>query len=67
MSTASAILGIVPGLQVTAMVGQNLKFVKQSMKPTKKLSPKKIVKIAAFNLIGISLLKPTAQAINTLD
>ena len=67
MTTATAILGVVPGLQATALLGHNIKFVKQSMNPKKRMSPKKIVKVGVTNLVGISLMKPTASMINALD
>ena len=66
MTTAKTILGVVPGLQATALLGHNIKFVKQSMKPNKRMSPKKIVKVGVTNLVGISLMKPTASMINSL-
>ena len=66
MSTAKTVLGIVPGLQATALVMHNVKFVKESMK-SKKMHPKKMVKLGVTNLLGIGLIKPTAQMINALD
>jgi len=67
MTIATSVLGIVPGLQATALLAHNVKFAKDSMKmkPNKKLAPKKIVKMGVTNLIGISMIKPTAQMINT--
>jgi len=66
--TAKAILGVIPGLQATALVTENLKLVnnKSFLKGKSKISPKKITKVGVTNLIGISLLKPTAKMINSL-
>lgn len=62
MSTAKSILGIVPGLQATALVGENLKLVKN-----KKAKPTKFLKTGVKNLVGIGMITPTAQMINLLD
>jgi len=59
MTTTTSILGIVPGLQATALVGANLKLMK---KPT----PKKFVKTAVTNFIGIGMIGATAGMINKL-
>jgi len=57
----SQILGIIPGLQATALVSHNIpKF------DMKKTSPKMLVKTGVTTLVGIGLIKPTAQMINTL-
>ena len=63
-----AILGVVPGLQATALVGYNLKNLNFDMKPGKKgkISPKKIVKTGVGTMLGIGLIKPTASMINSL-
>ena len=70
MTTASAVLGIVPGLQATALLGHNIKFMKDSIKLTKKktvsIKPTKAIKVGVATLVGISLIKPTAQMINVL-
>ncbi len=58
------ILGIVPGLQATALVGYNVGALKGMGK--KGMSVKKITKLGVGNLIGVSLIKPTASAINNL-
>ena len=67
--TAKNILGIVPGLQATALVAYNVPK-KFPMKPKKKMALKKpaknIVKKGVTTLVGISLIKPTAQMINKL-
>lgn len=55
------ILGIVPGLQATALVGNNLK-----MFDMKKPCPKKFVKIGATNLVGIGMIGATSKMINDL-
>jgi len=56
---AKSILGIVPGLQATALVGSNLKLLK---KPTSK----NFVKIGVTNLLGIGLIGATSSEINKL-
>lgn len=68
--TAKNILGIVPGLQATALVAYNIpKFPK--MKPAKKMAMKKpaktIIKKGVVTLMGVALIKPTAQMINKLQ
>ncbi len=40
MTTAAAIVGIVPGLQATALVAENLKHIKMDLKPSKKIDIK---------------------------
>ena len=57
--TAKKILGLVPGLQATALIGKNLKLLK---KPT----PKKMLKTGIVNLVGIGLIGATAKEINKL-
>ena len=56
------ILGIVPGLQATALVGSNLKMFDMKKKP----SSKKFVKMGVTNLVGIGLIGATASEINKL-
>jgi hypothetical protein len=58
------ILGIVPGLQATALVGQNLKMF--DMKPGKKHSSKKFVKMGVTNLVGVGLITASSKMINDL-
>lgn len=65
MSTAKSIMGIIPGLQATALVGENLKLVKNT-KNYKKGSTK-FLKTGVKNLVGIGMITPTAQMINALD
>jgi len=59
MTLTSSVLGIVPGLQATALVGHNLKLLK---KPT----AKKFVKTGITNFLGIALIGATASEINKL-
>ena len=67
--TTAAILGIVPGLQATALVAKNIPDtnfgIKKGKKP-KKITTKKMVKTGVHTLVGIGLIKPTAQMINAL-
>ncbi len=66
--TTLAILGMIPGLQATALVTYNLKQINMNLKPNKKMriSPKKIIKMGVTSLVGISLMKPTAKIISGL-
>jgi len=70
MTLASNVLSVVPGLQATALVAHNLKAVpKADIKPQKNISikpVKTIVRTGVGNLVGISLIRPTASAINSL-
>jgi len=71
MTLAKSVLGIVPGLQATALVAHNVKMLPDfKMKPSKKMEIKKpikrIVKTGIGTLIGISFIKPTASLINQL-
>ena len=59
------IMGIIPGLQATALVGENLKVIK-NFGVKKSISPKKIVKLGVVNLVGVGLIKPTAKMISEL-
>jgi hypothetical protein len=58
------ILGIVPGLQATALVGHNLKMF--DMKSGKKNNSKKFVKMGVTNLVGIGMIGATSKMINDL-
>ncbi len=68
-STAKTILGIVPGLQALAVVKANipddLGFGPEKKKK-KKNGAKKMVKRATITLVGIGLMKPTAQMISAM-
>ena len=72
MTLAKSVLGIVPGLQATSIVGHNLKLVNQSykMKPSKKMGMKKpvksLVRTSVGTMVGVGLIKPTAKIINDL-
>ncbi len=72
MTLAKSVLGIVPGLQATALVGLNLKAAQQNfnMKPSKKMNMQKatknIVRAGVGTLIGVALMRPTASMINKL-
>lgn len=56
------ILGIVPGLQATALVGSNLKMFDMKKKP----SSKKFVKMGVTNLVGVGLISGTSKLINSI-
>jgi len=67
MTIVTNVLRIVPGLQATSLVAHNIpkKFpVKPSKKMALKKPVKRIVKRGVGTLIGIGLLKPTAQIIS---
>ena len=66
MTLTKSILGIVPGLQATALVGHNLKAVRGIGKRGNNLGPKKIVKLGVTNLIGTTFIGATASSINAL-
>ena len=66
MTLAGNVLGIVPGLQATALVAHNLKLIKTPKKITPKKQIKKFVQVGVGNIVGIGLMKPTASMINTL-
>jgi len=69
MSTAKTILGIVPGLQATSLVAYNMPNFKMKLK--KKMGMKKpvrnIIKRGVGTMIGIGMIKPTAEMINAMD
>jgi len=69
MSTAKAIVGIVPGLQATALVGANLKSLNYYLTPRKgkKKNTKKIVRTGLGNLMAIPLIGASASMINKLN
>ncbi|HEC40003.1 hypothetical protein LCGC14_0509380 [marine sediment metagenome] len=54
---ASAIIGTVPTFQALALVGENVKVFKKK----KKLKSKDFIKLGAKNIIGVNLIKLTAQ------
>ncbi len=69
MSTASSIVGIVPGLQATALVGYNLgemEFGLNQRKRRKKNHIKRITRMGITNLMAIPLIKVTAQQVNLI-
>ena len=71
MSLEKSVLGIVPGLQATALVGHNLKSIPNfNMKKGSrgmKGSAKGMVKLGITNMVGIGMIKPTASMINDLS
>lgn len=70
MSTAKSILGIVPGLQATALVGENLKLFKPAKKTKlkgKKMPKNDFMKTGVKNIVGIGLIGASSSMINTLD
>ena len=78
MSTTNSILGIVPGLQATALVGANLESLDFVLEPKKRRGSskrrtkkpnhiKRIVKIGVTNLIAIPLIGASASMINQIS
>jgi len=60
-----AILGIVPGLMSTALVGENLKLFDIGKKG-KSISSKKLMKVGVTNMVGIGIIGSTSSMINKL-
>jgi len=68
MDTKRSILGIVPGLQATALVGENLKLFNAKTKLKSKKMPKdEFIKTGVKNFIGIGMIGATSKMINDLD
>ena len=66
MTTTTSILGIVPGLQATALVGANLGAVKNFGTKKSKFGIKKMTKLGITNIVGVGLIGATASSINSL-
>jgi hypothetical protein len=64
---AKNILKVAPGLQATALVGENLKAVKNFKGKPMKTGLKKITNLGVKNLVGIGLIKPTSKIINEMS
>lgn len=62
MSITHSILGIVPGLQATAVVGRGLALVPKKFGGRVK-SPKKMITGFTDIIIGTTLIKPTASIV----
>lgn len=69
MTLARSVLGIVPGLQATALVAHNIPK-DFGMKPSRGLGMKKpikrIVRTGVGTIIGVGLIRPTASMINLI-
>jgi len=69
MTMEKDILGIVPGLQATALVGENLKLVNFNFnkkgKGHKNMS-KNLIKTGVTNMVGIGMIGATSSMINKL-
>jgi len=67
MTIEGSIMGIVPGLQATALVGENLKLLNIGKKgKSPKITPKKIIKVGVTNIVGAGLIGVTAGMISKL-
>ena len=71
MTTTTSILGIVPGLQATALVGYNLNLPKRDgsgrgIRANRGRGGCPIVKTGVTNFLGIGLIGATATMINKL-
>ena len=69
MSTAKTILGIVPGLQATALVAANIpdNFDLKPSKKKQKNGTKKMVGLGVKNIVGIGLIGATASMVNKMS
>ena len=63
MTMEKSIMGIVPGLQATALVGQNLKLFDIGKKGNHKATMKKFVGVGVTNIVGTGLISATAGEI----
>lgn len=65
MSTASTITGIVPGVMATSLLAHNVGEIDFDVKPKKgkkkRNHAKKMVKLGMANLVGIGMIRATAQ------
>ena len=66
MTMTSSVLGIVPGLQATALVGHNLGAIKNFGTKKSKFGMKKMVGLGVTNIVGVGLIGATAGEINKL-
>ena len=67
MTMEKDILGIVPGLQATALVGENLKLFNVGKNgKTPKISSGKLIKTGVTNMIGVGLISGTSKMINSI-
>ena len=66
MTLTTSVLGIVPGLQATALVGANLGALKNFGTAKPKTSTKKMIKLGVTNIVGVGLIGATAGMINKL-
>ena len=67
MSIASSILGVVPGLQATALVGHNIQNMNYYLKPRKRIRSRRMIRTGVTNLMAIPLISGSSQQINLLD
>ena len=58
--TYKSIMGVIPSIQATSLVSENLKVA------TKKKSTKEILGLGIKNIVGTSLIKTEADLISTL-
>lgn len=65
MTTTSSVLGIVPGLMATSLVGHNIPK-NFDMKKSKPMSIKKMTKLGVGNIVGVGLIGATASSINSI-
>lgn len=70
MTLEGSIMKIVPGLQATALLGQNLKLAQDSLDFKRHRNMKnmsgKFIKTAVTNFVGVGLIGPTSKMINAL-
>jgi len=66
MTTAKTILGVIPGLQATALVGRAYKMVPKKWDKPQKKQKSNMMKGFFDITVGVALMKPTAQMINDM-
>ena len=68
MAFEKAMLGIVPGLQATALLEANVKQAQKAFSPkqSSKQSMKGMFRTGIGNIAGVGLIGPTAKMINGL-
>ena len=60
--TAKDISRIIPAIQAAGLVGHNLKTINKKKKTTKDM-----IGLGVGNIVGVSLIRATAQQIELLD
>lgn len=63
----NSILGVIPGLQATAVMGQSLKMANYNLKKgrSQKAMTKNMIRGSVGIMAGVGLMKPTSEMINS--